>query len=72
MNELLKYGDDDLIKKFETKEEQEICRSFFSWNNNGSHDGAIGDDLYIEHPDKPIENYKKVFKDKYVIKISLH
>src|SRR5690606_10165946 len=32
-----KYGDDDLIKKFLTKEEQEICRSLISWINDGSH-----------------------------------
>lgn len=41
-----KYGDDDLILKFETKEEQEICRSLISWINDGSH--SINDDLYIE------------------------
>ena len=56
-----KYGDDDLIKKFETKEEQEICRSLISWINDGSH--SINDDLYVELQDRTIENYKKVFKD---------
>ena len=56
-----KYGDDDLIKKFETKEEQEICRSLISWINDGSH--SINDDLYVELQDRTIEYYKKVFKD---------
>ncbi|APC97312.1 AAA family ATPase [Francisella frigiditurris] len=56
-----KYRDDDLISKFETKEEREICRSLISWVNDGSH--SMNDDLYIELQDRTIENYKKVFKD---------
>ena len=45
------YGDDDLIKKFETQEEKEICRSLICrslicWINDGSH--SISDDLFIE------------------------
>ncbi|KAA3618721.1 MAG: hypothetical protein DWQ05_07095 [Calditrichaeota bacterium] len=60
-----KYGDDDLILKFETKEEQEICRSLISWINDGSH--SINDDLYIELQDRTIDAYKKVFKDIFVL-----
>jgi wobble nucleotide-excising tRNase len=60
-----KYGDDDLILKFETKEEQEICRSLISWINDGSH--SINDDLFIELQDRTIEAYKKVFKDIFVL-----
>jgi wobble nucleotide-excising tRNase len=60
-----KYGDDDLIKKFSTKEEQEICRSLISWINDGSH--SINDDLYIELQDRTVEVYKKVFKDIFVL-----
>lgn len=60
-----KYGDDDLILKFGTKEEQEICRSLISWINDGSH--SINDDLYIELQDRTIENYKKVFKDIFLL-----
>lgn len=56
-----KYGDDDLILKFTTKEEQEICRSLISWINDGSH--SINDDLYVELQDRTIETYKKVFMD---------
>ncbi|MES2478097.1 MAG: AAA family ATPase [Bacteroidota bacterium] len=59
-----KYGDDDLILKFSTKEEQEICRSLISWINDGSH--SINDDLYVERQDRTIETYKKVFKDIFV------
>ncbi|GET31518.1 hypothetical protein PbJCM13498_03810 [Prolixibacter bellariivorans] len=60
-----KYGDDDLILKFETKEEQEICRSLISWINDGSH--SVSDDLYVELQDRTIESYKKVFKDIFVL-----
>ncbi|MDD2984283.1 MAG: AAA family ATPase [Crocinitomicaceae bacterium] len=60
-----KYGDDDLIQKFTTKEEQEICRSLICWINDGSH--SINDDLYIELQDRTIETYKKVFKDIFVL-----
>ncbi|MBA4239296.1 MAG: hypothetical protein C0448_01120 [Sphingobacteriaceae bacterium] len=60
-----KYGDDDLILKFGTKEEQEICRSLISWINDGSH--SINDDLYVELQDMTVETYKKVFKDIFVL-----
>lgn len=60
-----KYGDDDLILKFATKEEQEICRSLISWINDGSH--SINDDLYVELQDRTVETYKKVFKDIFVL-----
>ena len=60
-----KYGDDDLILKFETKEEQEICRSLISWINDGSH--SINDDLYVELQDRTIDVYKNVFKDIFIL-----
>jgi wobble nucleotide-excising tRNase len=60
-----KYGDDDLILKFATKEEQEICRSLISWINDGSH--SINDDLYVELQDRTVDTYKKVFKDIFVL-----
>ena len=60
-----KYGDDDLILKFETKEQQEICRSLISWINDGSH--SINDDLYVELQDRTIEVYKNVFKDIFIL-----
>ncbi len=55
-----KYGDDALIQKFETQEEQCICKSLISWINDGSHNFA--DDLFIEVQDNAMENYLKVFK----------
>lgn len=60
-----KYGDDDLILKFATKEEQEICRSLISWINDGSH--SINDDLYVELQDRTVKSYKKVFKDIFIL-----
>ena len=60
-----KYGDDDLINKFDNKEEQEICRSLICWINDGSH--GVTDDLYVELQDRTIENYKKVFKNIFIL-----
>jgi len=63
-----KYGDDDLISQFTSKEEQEICRSLICWINDGSH--SISDDLYIESPADTIDKYLKVFKD--IFKLTRH
>lgn len=60
-----KYGDDYLIQKFATKEEQEICRSLICWINDGSH--SINDDLYVELQDRTIETYKNVFKNIFIL-----
>lgn len=55
-----KYGDDQLIMKFESREDQEICRSLVSWINDGSH--SVVEDLYVEIPDDSIDRYFRVFK----------
>ena len=55
-----KYGDDEIIKKFTNREEQEICRSLICWINDGSH--SIPDDLFIEHQSETIERYFVVFE----------
>lgn len=60
-----KYGDDELIQKFTTKEEREICRSLFWWMNDGSH--SINDDLFIELPNQTVDNYKKVFQNIFIL-----
>ena len=60
-----KYGDDDLIGKFDNKEKQEICRSLICWINDGSH--GVSDDLYVELQDRTVENYKSVFKDIFIL-----
>jgi wobble nucleotide-excising tRNase len=55
-----KYGDDDLIQKFDNKEEQDIYKSLISWINDGSH--SFSDDLFIEAQDNTMEKYLSVFK----------
>ncbi|MBC6400639.1 MAG: AAA family ATPase [Ekhidna sp.] len=55
-----KYGDDDLINKFNTGQDQEICLSLIRWINDGSH--SIPDDLYLEQQDDIIDKYFEVFK----------
>lgn len=50
-----------ILKYFETPEEKSICRSLFSWSNDGSH--SIPDDLeFSENTDAP-DKYRKIFKD---------
>lgn len=56
-----KFGDDELIQKFESNEEREICRSLLCWINDGSH--SINDDLFIEAQTETIEKYQTVFKN---------
>lgn len=58
-----KYGDDDLINKFDNPQEKEICRSLICWINEGSH--TIPDDLFVEMQDNTIEKYFKVFKSVF-------
>jgi len=59
-----KYGDDDLIKKFENPQEKEICRSLISWINDGSH--SIPDDIFIEQQESITEKYFYVFKRIFI------
>ena len=58
-----KYGNDELIAKFDDAEEREICRSLISWINDGSH--SLPDDLFIEQQDTTIEKYWDVFKNVF-------
>ena len=55
-----KYGDNDLIEKFNNSEDQTICRSLVCWINDGSH--AISDDLFIEFPENINDKYFEVFE----------
>lgn len=56
--------DEDIICKFSTIEEQQICRSLLCWINDGSH--MHNDDLYVESIDSPVENYMNVFKEIFM------
>ena len=55
-----KLDDPGLVDRFETFEEQQVCRSLISWINDGSH--TIPDDLYVQTPDDSAERYLAVFK----------
>ena len=59
-----KYGDDDLINKFPSIPDKEICRALICWINDGSH--GIPDDLYIEHQETTVDKYYEVFKNIFV------
>ena len=50
---------DDICKHFEGKEKL-ICRSLFSWVNDGSH--FAHDSLYVSIDDSMVESYLSVFK----------
>lgn len=54
------FDDDKIIEKFSNKEEQIICRSLFSWINEGSHE--VFDDLNVSMTMGNKELYKQVFK----------
>ena len=50
---------DKIVDKFEGKEKM-ICKSLFSWVNDGSH--SAHDDLYITIENSAVENYLDVFR----------
>ncbi|GAA8407219.1 AAA family ATPase [Helicobacter pylori] len=52
---------DSLSEYFENIEEKQICNSFISWFNDGSH--GIPDDLFVQSQDTSIETYLKVFEN---------
>ncbi|GAA9295678.1 AAA family ATPase [Helicobacter pylori] len=52
---------DSLSECFENIEEKQICNSFISWFNDGSH--GISDDLFVQSQDTSIETYLKVFEN---------
>ncbi|WRF61711.1 AAA family ATPase [Helicobacter pylori] len=51
---------DSLSECFEKIEEKQVCNSFISWFNDGSH--GISDDLFVQSQDISIETYLKVFE----------
>ncbi|GAA9929566.1 hypothetical protein VN0859_11770 [Helicobacter pylori] len=52
---------DSLSEYFENIEEKQVCNSFISWLNDGSH--GISDDLFVQSQDTSIETYLKVFEN---------
>ncbi|MGL2577205.1 ATP-binding protein [Helicobacter pylori] len=51
---------DNLSECFENIEEKQVCNSFISWFNDGSH--GFSDDLFVQSQDISIETYLKVFE----------
>lgn len=58
----------NLSEYFENIEEKQVCNSFISWFNDGSH--GISDDLFVQSQDTSIETYLKVFEN--IFKITGH
>ncbi|GAA8232071.1 hypothetical protein HpKG83_11340 [Helicobacter pylori] len=58
----------NLSECFENIEEKQVCNSFISWFNDGSH--GISDDLFVQSQDTSIETYLKVFEN--IFKITGH
>ena len=54
---------DNICTHFEGKEKL-ICRSLFSWVNDGSH--SAHDSLFVSIDDSMVENYLSVFKEIFV------
>lgn len=59
-----KLSDEDIVEKFDSNEEQQICLSLLHWINDGSH--CIPDDLFIQAIDDQIEVYLRVFKNIFI------
>ncbi|MCE9554774.1 MAG: AAA family ATPase [Planctomycetes bacterium] len=51
---------DDICKKFEGKDRL-MCKSLFSWVNDGSH--SAHDDIYISIENSAVEGYLRVFRE---------
>ncbi|RVZ50507.1 ATP-binding protein [Helicobacter pylori] len=58
----------NLSECFKNIREQQVCNSFISWFNDGSH--GISDDLFVQIQDTSIETYLKVFEN--IFKITGH
>ncbi|MCQ2662218.1 AAA family ATPase [Helicobacter pylori] len=58
----------NLSECFKNIREQQVCNSFISWFNDGSH--GISDDLFAQSQDTSIETYLKVFEN--IFKITGH
>jgi len=59
-NTLANLNEEELLGKFEDKNDQKICRSLISWMNVGSHD--VFSSIDYSPTSTEIDNFKKVFK----------
>lgn len=59
-----KYGDEDILNKFDNPRDKEICRSLLCWINDGSH--CIPDDLnvglQVDNKERYFIVFQKIFK----------
>lgn len=60
-----KYDDDDILQKFPSLQEKEICRSLLCWVNDGSH--CVPDDYSVIPDQEQAERYLKVFKQVFEV-----
>lgn len=60
-----KYKDDDILKKFSSIQEREICRSLLCWVNDGSH--CVPDDYSVIPDKEQAEKYLEVFKQVFIV-----
>ena len=58
----------DVLKCFDSPEEQSICRSLFSWTNDGSY--SIPDDLEFSEDNDSSEKFKKVLRMSFITLIT--
>lgn len=57
------FSDEDIVNKFDSVEEQQICRSLLYWINDGSH--CLPDDLFIQEVGDSTEQFVGVFKNVF-------
>ena len=57
------FSDEDIVNKFDSAEEQQICRSLLYWINDGSH--CLPDDLFIQEIGDSTEQFVGVFKNVF-------
>ncbi|WP_025791750.1 AAA family ATPase [Prevotella histicola] len=60
-----KYDDNDILQKFPSLQEKEICRSLLCWVNDGSH--CVPDDYSVIPDQEQAERYLKVFKQVFEV-----
>lgn len=60
-----KYQDDDILQKFPSMQEKEICRSLLCWVNDGSH--CVPDDYSVIPDQEQAERYLEVFKQIFEV-----
>ena len=55
---------DSICEKFDGKDRL-VCKSLFSWVNDGSH--FSGDDIFMSVPEAEIETYLRIFRDIFFV-----